>query len=137
MCWNVADIKRFLTDFYVDLPEGGKAFKYSKQLRQLANREQVAMCIDLNDLATMDQDLADACLENTKRYNELFYDAIQELLPEYKDKEVEYEDLFEIRLLMFEFRLDNGQRHARCLYRASSSRRAETRHVRCNSTRGT
>ena len=28
-----ADIKRFLTDFYVDLPdEGGKAFKYCKQL---------------------------------------------------------------------------------------------------------
>lgn len=32
-----ADIKRFLTDFYTDLPDvgsqpGGKAFKYSKQL---------------------------------------------------------------------------------------------------------
>lgn len=31
------DIKRFLTDFYTDLPDvgsqpGGKAFKYSKQL---------------------------------------------------------------------------------------------------------
>ena len=27
------DIKRFLTEFYTDLPdEGGKAFKYSKQL---------------------------------------------------------------------------------------------------------
>lgn len=28
-----ADIKRFLTDFYTDLPDNsGKAFKYSKQL---------------------------------------------------------------------------------------------------------
>jgi hypothetical protein len=30
----IADIKRFLTDFYTDLPgdESGKAFKYCKQL---------------------------------------------------------------------------------------------------------
>jgi hypothetical protein len=28
----LAAIKNFLTDFYTDLPEGGKAFKYSKQL---------------------------------------------------------------------------------------------------------
>jgi DNA replication licensing factor MCM7 len=72
----------------VDLPEGGKAFKYSKQLREIANREQVSLCIDLNDLANMDQELADACIENAKRYNELFYEAIHELLPEYKDKDV-------------------------------------------------
>ena len=26
--------------------------------------------------------------DNAKRYNELFYDAVQELLPEYKDKDV-------------------------------------------------
>ena len=46
------------------------------------------MYIDLTDVATIDQDLADACTSNTKRYIDLFYDAIQELLPEYKDKEV-------------------------------------------------
>ncbi len=65
----------------------GKAFKYSKQLRDIANREQVAIHIELSDLASHDQDLADACLDNAKRYTELFCDAIQELLPEYKDKE--------------------------------------------------
>lgn len=82
-------VKRFLTDFYVDLPDdGGKAFKYSKQLRDIANREQVSLQIDLNDVAQFDQSLADACIENAKRYSELFYDAIQELLPEYKDKDV-------------------------------------------------
>ena len=72
----------------MDLPEGGKAFKYSKQIRQIANREQISLYIDLNDLASFDQDLADACLENSKRYNEIFYEAIQELIPEYKDKDV-------------------------------------------------
>ena len=66
----------------------GKAFKYSKQLRDIANRETVALQIDLSDLATHDQDLADACVDNAKRYTEIFHDAVQELLPEYKDKDV-------------------------------------------------
>ena len=46
------------------------------------------MYIDLGDLATVDQDLADECLNNAKRYNEIFNIAVQELLPEYKDKDV-------------------------------------------------
>jgi DNA replication licensing factor MCM7 len=92
-----------LTDFYVDLPEGGKAFKYSKQLRCLANREQVSLCIDLNDLASMDQELADACIENSKRYNELFYESIHELLPEYKDKEVTSFSIFLIINFFFQY----------------------------------
>ena len=56
--------------------------------REIANREQIAIHIDLADLANHDQELADACVDNAKRYNELFYDAVQELLPEYKDKDV-------------------------------------------------
>ena len=58
--------------------------------REVANREQSALTIDLGDLASIDQDLADACLENSKRYIDLFYEAVQELLPEYKDKDVTY-----------------------------------------------
>ena len=59
-------------------------------MREIANREQVAVQVDLGDLATHNQDLADACIDNAKRYNELFYDAVQDLLPEYKDKYVSW-----------------------------------------------
>jgi hypothetical protein len=44
-------------------------------------------------LSSHNQDLADACIDNAKRYNELFYEAVQELLPEYKDKDVRLIDL--------------------------------------------
>jgi len=121
------DIKRFLTDFYTDIPDEGmghdgvgKAFKYSKQLRDIANREQVSIHIDLNDLASHDQELADACLANAKRYNEFFYDAIQELLPEYKDKETVHKDTLDVYI---EHRLLAEQR----LYSADAPRDSKNR----------
>lgn len=49
-----SDLKRFLTEFYTDNPNG-KEFKYSKQLRDLANRDQISMTIDLGDLSLTDQ----------------------------------------------------------------------------------
>ena len=57
------------------------------------------MYVDLADVATVDQDLADACTSNTKRYIDLFYEAVQELLPEYKDKEVKINFIFEFTRL--------------------------------------
>jgi DNA replication licensing factor MCM7 len=119
------EIKRFMTDFYTDLPDDGlggpgKAFKYSKQLREIANREQVALQIDIGDLATHNQDLADACIDNAKRYNELFYDAVQELLPEYKDKDTVHKDTLDVYI---EHRLLAEQR----LYSADAPRDAKNR----------
>jgi len=124
---DAVEIKRFLTDFYTDLPDGpdgmgggGKAFKYSKQLRDIANREQMAMYIDMTDLATHDQDLADACVDNAKRYTEMFNDAVQELLPEYKDKEAVHKDTLDVYI---EHRLLAEQR----LYSADQPREARNR----------
>jgi len=122
---DLATIKRFITDFYTDLPEhsnseGGKAFKYSKQIREIANREQTAIYIDLGDLATVDQDLADECLNNAKRYNEIFYNAVQELIPEYKDKETVHKDTLDVYI---EHRLLAEQR----LYSADAPRDPKNR----------
>lgn len=111
-------IKRFMTDFYEDQPgndQTGKAFKYSKQLRQIANREQAAIHIDLGDLASQDQELADACEDNAKRYSDLFADAVQDLLPEYKDKETVHKDTLDVYI---EHRLLAEQR----LYSADAPR---------------
>ncbi|CAF0807088.1 unnamed protein product [Brachionus calyciflorus] len=114
-----SELKRFLTEFYNDTPEG-KEFKYSKQLRDLANRDQISMTIDLNDVACLDQDLADACLNNSKRYIDLFYETVQELLPEYKDKDTVHKDTLDVYI---EHRLLAEQR----LYPADAPREARNR----------
>lgn len=54
----------------------------------LAHREQVALYVDLDDIAEDDPELVDSICENAKRYSRLFGDVVQELLPEYKEKEV-------------------------------------------------
>lgn len=46
------------------------------------------MYIDLDDVAEEDPELVDSICENTKRYARLFADTIQELLPQYKEREV-------------------------------------------------
>lgn len=55
----------------------------------LAHREQVALYVDLDDVAEDDPELVDSICENAKRYSKLFADVVQELLPEYKEKEVD------------------------------------------------
>lgn len=46
------------------------------------------MYVDLDDVAEEDPELVDSICENAKRYMRLFADTIQELLPQYKDREV-------------------------------------------------
>lgn len=44
--------------------------------------------IDLDDIASIDPELADGILENSRRYSQIFSQVVQEMLPELKDKEV-------------------------------------------------
>lgn len=111
-------IKTFLREFYVDSEDGGKDFVYGQQLVishislipfncsnrnyckgdkiwltfvsqvKIAHREQVALTIDLDNIADFDPELKEAIEENTRRYTALFADAIQEVLPDYKEREV-------------------------------------------------
>ena len=55
---------------------------------EVAHREQVSLTIDLDHVCEHDPDLCDAILENTRRYVNLFADAVFTLLPNYKEKEV-------------------------------------------------
>lgn len=48
----------------------------------------MALTIDIEDVTEHDPDLAQAMVENTRRYINLFADAVQELLPDYKEREV-------------------------------------------------
>lgn len=46
------------------------------------------MYVDLDDVAEDDPELVDSICENARRYASLFADAVQELLPQYKEREV-------------------------------------------------
>ncbi|XP_077326711.1 DNA replication licensing factor MCM7 [Lithobates pipiens] len=96
--------KTFLQEFYKDDEFGKKNFKYGTQLTNIAHREQVSLYIDLDDLAEEDPELVDAICENARRYTNLFADAVQELLPQYKEKEVVHKDSLDVyiehRLMM-------------------------------------
>lgn len=73
-------------------------------MTRLAHREQVNITIDLDDLADYNESLAQAIQQNTRRYAVFFANTIQELLPNYKEREVVAKDSLDVyiehRLLM-------------------------------------
>ncbi|KAH3805105.1 DNA replication licensing factor mcm7-like [Dreissena polymorpha] len=89
-------IKTFLQEYYVDGSDGGKDFVYGQQLVKIAHREQVGLWIDLDDVHNHDPELEEAIRENTRRYMQLFADVIQELLPEYREREVVHKDALDV-----------------------------------------
>ncbi|CAJ0931886.1 unnamed protein product [Ranitomeya imitator] len=122
--------KTFLQEFYKDDELGKKHFKYGTQLTNIAHREQVGLYIDLDDLAEEDPELVDAVCENTRRYTNLFADAVQELLPQYKEKEVVNKDSLDVyiehRLMMEQRGRDPAEiRDAHNQYPADLMRRFE------------
>lgn len=54
----------------------------------LAHREKVSLFVELDDVAEEDPELVESVCENAKRYVALFADAIHELLPEYRERDV-------------------------------------------------
>ncbi|XP_048476043.1 DNA replication licensing factor MCM7 isoform X1 [Rhincodon typus] len=104
---------KFLLEFYTDTGLGKKHFKYADQLVQIAHREQIALYVDLDDVAEEDPELVDSICENTRRYVSLFADAVQELLPRYKQREVANKDALDVyiehRLMMEQRTRDPGE----------------------------
>ncbi|XP_064615400.1 DNA replication licensing factor mcm7-like [Liolophura sinensis] len=107
-------IKTFLKEYYEDGKDGGKDFIYSAQLTKIAHREQVALTIDLDHVTDYDPELADAIVENSPRYTKLFADAVYEILPDFKEKEINHKDALDVyiehRLLMEQRNHPEGQR---------------------------
>uniref|UniRef100_A0A8C0JAZ0 DNA replication licensing factor MCM7 n=1 Tax=Chelonoidis abingdonii TaxID=106734 RepID=A0A8C0JAZ0_CHEAB len=107
-------VKRFLQEFCRD-GELGKEFPYRDQLVSLAHREQVALYVDLDEVAEEDPELVDAVCENAKRYARLFADAVHELLPQHKEREVVNKDVLDVyiehRLMLEQRGRDAGETH--------------------------
>ncbi|XP_067880136.1 DNA replication licensing factor MCM7 [Heterodontus francisci] len=121
---------KFLQEFYTDSELGKKQFRYADQLVQIVHREKVALYIDLDDIAEEDPELVDSICENTRRYVNLFADAVQELLPQYKEKEVVNKDALDVyiehRLMMEQRTRDPNEVHdARNQYPQELLRRFE------------
>uniref|UniRef100_A0A8C3SAD7 MCM N-terminal domain-containing protein n=1 Tax=Chelydra serpentina TaxID=8475 RepID=A0A8C3SAD7_CHESE len=95
---------------------GKKEFPYRDQLVSLAHREQVALYVDLDEVAEEDPELVDAACENAKRYGRLFADAVHELLPQHKEREVVNKDVLDVyiehRLMLEQRSRDVGETHS-------------------------
>ncbi|KAM9111321.1 DNA replication licensing factor MCM7 [Pangshura tecta] len=108
-------VKRFLQEFCRDGELGKKEFPYRDQLVSLAHREQVALYVDLDEVAEEDPELVDAACENAKRYARLFADAVHELLPQHKEREVVNKDVLDVyiehRLMLEQRGRDAGETH--------------------------
>uniref|UniRef100_A0A1B0FC91 DNA replication licensing factor MCM7 n=1 Tax=Glossina morsitans morsitans TaxID=37546 RepID=A0A1B0FC91_GLOMM len=97
-------IKTFLAEFCKEDEEGKKVFVYAQQLVKLAHREQTLLTIDLDHLSEYNDGLSDAVINNCRRYTSMFADAITEMLPNYKQRDIHAKDALDVyiehRLLM-------------------------------------
>lgn len=66
----------------------------------MAHREQVGLFVELDDVAEEDPELVESISENAKRYTGLFADAVHELLPEYKERDVRFSTFFVVVVLI-------------------------------------
>jgi len=91
-----AKLKEFLSDFTTLDDNGRKVFKYASQITNIAHREQDSITIDLDEVAEFDEDLAEAIRGNTRRYVLLLEEAIDELIPNYKEREPISKDALDV-----------------------------------------
>lgn len=89
-------LKEFLADFTVLDENGRKHFKYASQITQIAHREQESLTIDLDDVAEHDPELAELVAGNTRRYVLLMMDVIDELIPNYREREPTPKDSLDV-----------------------------------------
>lgn len=73
-------------------------------MTKLAHREQTALYVELDDLNDHDDELAQAIVNNTRRYVNMFSDVVYDLLPTFKEHDVIAKDALDVyiehRLMM-------------------------------------
>lgn len=76
----------------------------------------MGITIDLDDVAEQDPSLADAIVQNTRRYSRIFSDVIAEILPQFRDREFVAKDALDVylehRLLMESRNRQEFDRHS-------------------------
>ncbi|KAI7748446.1 hypothetical protein M8C21_007604 [Ambrosia artemisiifolia] len=82
---NFSQDKDLATDFLQNFVDANGETKYMSILQDVANRKIKAIQIDIEDLfdyKDLDEEFVGRVTENTRRYIEIFADAIDELIPE-------------------------------------------------------
>ncbi|VDP93391.1 unnamed protein product [Echinostoma caproni] len=77
-------ITEFLRTFNKIDSNGNKHFLYSEQMTNVANREQTVMYVALDDVADFSEELASAVESNAARYQKLFAECVDKLLPDFR-----------------------------------------------------
>lgn len=107
---DVELIKQFLRD-YTHVDEDGEVQqKYKSILTKLANREEVSMFVELADLEQFNHTLAGQVTENTLRYVDLFYEALDSILPTYKTRDPSERDIMDVFIEQRLFISERNQR---------------------------
>lgn len=98
--------KQFFLDFTEVTEDGEIVPKYGPLLTKLANRQIYHIHILMSDVEQFNQDLAYRISHNTCRYTQIFYSALDEVLPTFKTQEPEFKDPMDVfieqRLLIAE-----------------------------------
>lgn len=63
---------------------------------RIAHREQILITIELDHLTEFNAALAEAVIENNRRYATLFSDVIYEILPNYVERNVPSKDALDV-----------------------------------------
>ena len=76
-------LKGFIQDFQDEDIDGSMYNKYMRLLQQVANRRERKVHVDLDDVfESLGDDIGDAMRTNTKRYQRLLADAIDQVMPD-------------------------------------------------------
>ncbi|XP_063716057.1 DNA replication licensing factor mcm7-like [Symsagittifera roscoffensis] len=114
---ELSTIRDFLTNFYTDDPNvGGKCFKYLQKLKQVAQRDLVAVHIDLDDVIESDPELGEKIQMNVPRYQSLFESAMDDILVELQGNQIVKKDALDVFIdhrLRHEAKVEAGQAQAK------------------------
>ncbi|KER26590.1 hypothetical protein T265_13965 [Opisthorchis viverrini] len=86
----------FLKTFNKIDDAGNKHFVYCQQLTNIANREQNVLYISLDDLSEFSSELSTAVEGNAVRYQRLFAEVVDKLLPDFRTVELVPHDVLDI-----------------------------------------
>lgn len=129
---NCAQDLQFITQFlkeYTYVDEHDELIpKYQSSLTDLANRDLLFTHIELADIEKFNQDLVRRIHENTSRYVQIFYQALDDILPSYKTKQLELKEPMDVFIEQRSRIADRNQRSNPNL-QSSASQPSEARMV--------
>ncbi|KAJ1352790.1 Magnesium chelatase, subunit ChlI [Parelaphostrongylus tenuis] len=77
-----SSVRDFLDAYYGVDEAGAKVFYYREDVQRIAEREQIALYVNLDDVARFDEGLATSIEGNAKRFHHIFNEVVDEMVHE-------------------------------------------------------